>query len=285
MQPSKTIVKVKIVSSEKKRRRLRCRCGLKFSTFERFRRHLVNHYPKTRLERSNTKEQSDASTLQSEKKDMDQSPSTFEAELKYLFAFLNPNQKFEPFSKDKTLSQENWDFKFVNNERDLLPLKNAVQRLAEHKPVFATLSSLQKSMDIYHIFAFFVNYISQFCSPQLLREYVALALLMIKAINETGFNIKTSEGVSAVLDQQEVVKQPLCFSSKHELCALIINPFLAELFPLYFRELNADSSKSFQFLGFEDNQIKNLVLMIKYLGNWFYNWKITSLKLDFNLDM
>lgn len=40
----------------------------------------------------------------------------------------------------------------------------------------------------------------------------------------------------------------------------------------------------FSFLGFEDENISNLILMTKFYGNWLYHSEFTSYKLEINVD-
>ena len=63
------------------------------------------------------------------------------------------------------------------------------------------------------------------------------------------------------------------------------NLFIAENFPNLFKKfLEKKKIKKFDFLGFQDDQIKNLILMFKFLSNWLYYNRLTKYKTEINVD-
>lgn len=63
-----------------------------------------------------------------------------------------------------------------------------------------------------------------------------------------------------------------------------MNLFLAELFPTYLTQFIEKENISFHFLGFEDENIKNLILMTKFLANWLFNYNFINYRLEINVD-
>lgn len=63
-----------------------------------------------------------------------------------------------------------------------------------------------------------------------------------------------------------------------------MNLFLAELFPIYLTEFIDKKSVNFVYLGFEDDNIKNLILMTKFLANWLFNFNFINYRLEINVD-
>lgn len=63
-----------------------------------------------------------------------------------------------------------------------------------------------------------------------------------------------------------------------------MNLFLAELFPLFLKNYQEKNKYQFHFLGFEDENIKNLILMTKFLANWLFNFGFINYRLEINVD-
>lgn len=63
-----------------------------------------------------------------------------------------------------------------------------------------------------------------------------------------------------------------------------MNLFLAELFPNYLTELIDKKNVNCIYLGFEDDNIKNLILMTKFLANWLFNFGFITYRLEINVD-
>ena len=63
-----------------------------------------------------------------------------------------------------------------------------------------------------------------------------------------------------------------------------MNLFLAELFPTYLNQFIEKENIRFHFLGFEDENIKNLILMTKFLANWLFNYNFINYRLEINVD-
>lgn len=63
-----------------------------------------------------------------------------------------------------------------------------------------------------------------------------------------------------------------------------MNLFLAELFPIFLKEFQENKKYHFNFLGFEDENIKNLILMTKFLANWLFNYSFINYRLEINVD-
>ncbi len=105
-------------------------------------------------------------------------------------------------------------------------------------------------------------------------------MLLIKTLNAKGKMFVTS------LDKVEVdlnENQDFCNQKFIYTVAEVMNLFLAELYPVYLKELLEEKMK-FTFLGFEDDNIKNLILMTKFLANWLFNFDFIEYRLEINVD-
>lgn len=74
-----------------------------------------------------------------------------------------------------------------------------------------------------------------------------------------------------------------CDSQHIEVISEIMNLFLAELFPIYLKNFTERGQK-FIYLGQEDENIKNLILMTKFLANWLFNVDYIDYRLEINVD-
>ena len=63
----------------------------------------------------------------------------------------------------------------------------------------------------------------------------------------------------------------------------MINLFIAEHFPENYKLLK-EKGIDLKFLGFDDNLIKNLILMCKFFSNWLFHKKYTEYRMEINVD-
>ena len=76
------------------------------------------------------------------------------------------------------------------------------------------------------------------------------------------------------------------FSDSEEIFVIaeILNLFLAELFHNQMKDFQKEKEYKFFYLGFEDENIKNLILMTKYLANWLFHFNFVDYRLEINVD-
>ena len=175
-------------------------------------------------------------------------------------------------------------FKIDGDDREFLQLKAAMQNVLAQEADPAKFKEATDNFSIYQIFGYYLNSIFSFCSEKFFREYVLLIVMIIRALNEKGemFLDKGDKRKPSV--KGEEMKKSFCDSTNTNVCAEILNLFIAELFPAYFKKLSPDNQTEAHFLGFEDDNIKNLILMAKYLANWLFNLEFTEYRLEINVD-
>lgn len=175
-----------------------------------------------------------------------------------------------------------WKFVLDNEERDVSPLKQAMLGLLETEKDKARKS--KPKFNIYQILALFLNSIFPYCSESFFREYALLTVLVIKALNDKGelFLDKNEKRKSA--GKAEEHPKNFCDTENINVTAEILNLFIAELFPAYFKKVVLDAEFTIKYLGFDDDNIKNLILMTKYMANWLFNNEFTEYRLEINVD-
>lgn len=177
-----------------------------------------------------------------------------------------------------------WNFKIEQEERDVAPLRDAMRQLLSLENDANKFEKQKDSLNIYQILAHYLNSIYSYCSEAFFREYVILMVLVVKALNEKGEMFLEKGDKKKTGGKSEDSLRYFCDTTNIHVCAEILNLFIAELFPLYFKKINSDGIPEFKFLGFEDDNIKNLILMTKYLANWLFNCEFTDYRLEINVD-
>lgn len=82
----------------------------------------------------------------------------------------------------------------------------------------------------------------------------------------------------------EYKKEMFCETKNFSVISKMANYFIAEHFPDYIQEF-LDKEVKFTFLGKDDDEhLKNMILMCKYLTNWFYHKKVSPYKMKINVD-
>lgn len=175
-------------------------------------------------------------------------------------------------------------FKFENEERDVAPLKAAMQHMINFDNDKEKFAKQKEGLSIYSILGHYLNSVFTYCSERFFREYMVLVVMIIKALNEKGdmFLEKGDKKKASVKGDES--KANFCDSTNINICAEILNLFIAELFPVYFKKITPEGPNEFHFLGLEDDNIKNLILMAKYLANWLFNNEFTEYRLEINVD-
>jgi len=146
----------------------------------------------------------------------------------------------------------------------------------------AKFESMKESMSVNQILGYFLVCVYPYCNYQFFREYFSLVLMIVKALNDKGemFVDKVEKAkISVKRDDKLFAEGP-----DVHIAAEILNLFIAELFPNYLKWLKDEKKVEFKYLGFEDEHIKNLILMCKYLANWLFNNEFTEYRLEINVD-
>lgn len=177
-----------------------------------------------------------------------------------------------------------WKFRIDTEERDLQPLKQAMASMLLLELDKEKSRKSKQKLNIYQILGLFLNSIFRYCSENFFREYSLLTVLIIKALNEKGelFLDKNEKRKSA--SKSEEPKKNFCETDNINVTAEILNLFIAELFPLYFKKMAGEENFTVAYLGLEDENIKNLILMTKYMANWLFNSEFTEYRLEINVD-
>jgi len=188
----------------------------------------------------------------------------------------------------KTLTKEDIDHFFPTNfggeEREFIMLRNALKAMLFLDSDKDKFDTLKESMNIYQVLAFYLLSIFSYCSEKFFREYLLLIVMICKALNEKGTMYVTSSDQGRFVLGSDGPQRTFCENNHIYVVAEILNLFIAELFPTLFKKFRAVNIQ-FDFLGMEDDHIKNLILMTKVLASWLFNNEFTEFKLEINIDL
>lgn len=175
------------------------------------------------------------------------------------------------------------DSAFLSNLIEVPALQAGIKIVSNVQDDPEHFESLKDSMSIYQILGYYLLSVSKYCSDDFFKEYLYLVIMIAISLNSKGeMFIEKEESRSAkVRDGKEKI---FCESQNIHVVSEILNLFIAELFPNLLRSFQANSV-GFEFLGFEDEQIKNLIIMTKLLANWLFNNEFTDYRLEINVDL
>lgn len=172
-----------------------------------------------------------------------------------------------------------------NCESECASLKNSLRTMSYLESDKEKFDCLKESMNIYQILGFYLISIYQYCSESFFREYLLLVLMIIKSLNEKGdMFIEKDEKKKLSNKNEEPSTKLFCDGMNIHVAAEVLNLFIAELFPNLLKNFK-QSGINFEFLGFEDEHIKNLIVMTKFLANWLFNNEFTDYRLEINVDL
>lgn len=141
------------------------------------------------------------------------------------------------------------------------------------------------NLTIYQILAYYLVAIHAFCSDAFFREYLYLILMIVKSLNDKGeMFIEKDEKKKTGAKGEEGGLRTFCDGPNIHVASEILNLFIAELFPALLKGFK-QAGIIVEFLGFEDEHIKNLIVMTKYLANWLFNNEFTDYRLEINVDL
>ena len=144
--------------------------------------------------------------------------------------------------------------------------------------------TLKESMNVYQILAFYLLSIFPHCSEKFFKEYLYLVVMICKALNEKGSMYVTNNDQGRFMPSHEGPQRSFCEGNQIYVVAEMLNLFIAELFPASFKKFKS-ANIQFEFLGMEDDHIKNLILMTRVLASWLFNNEFTEFKLEINIDL
>jgi hypothetical protein len=178
-----------------------------------------------------------------------------------------------------------FDFKIEGEEKELLMLKSAMKALIYLESDVEKFSILKNTMNIYQILAFYLISIYPFCTRPFFKEYMIMIILIFKSLNEKGsMFIERGDTKKQLPVKVEETRKQFCEGTNVHVISEILNLFIAELFPNFLKKIKS-AEMTFEFLGFDDDHIKNLILMTKFVANWLYNQNFTDYRLEINVDL
>jgi hypothetical protein len=186
-----------------------------------------------------------------------------------------------PMTKDDV--ERFFSFKLEGEEKELASLKNALKIVIFWETEKDKLVTQKDNMNIYQIFAYYLLSIYPYCSEKFFRDYLLLIVMIIKSLNEKGeMFVDKGEKRKPSLKPEEI-KKHFCEGIYIHVASEILNLFIAELFPTLLKKFK--NEVQLEFLGFEEDHIKNLILMTKFLANWLFNNEFTDYRLEINVDL
>jgi len=188
-----------------------------------------------------------------------------------------------PLSKE--VSDKLCNISIPNSESEINSLKNALRAMSYLESDKEKFDSLKESMNIYQILGFYLISIYGYCSETFFREYMFLILMIIKSLNEKGeMFIEKDEKKKSNNKNDDASNKMFCDGMNIHVASEVLNLFIAELFPNLLKSFK-HAGVNFEFLGFEDEHIKNLIVMTKFLANWLFNNEFTDYRLEINVDL
>ena len=176
-----------------------------------------------------------------------------------------------------------FNFKLEGEEKELYALKTALKSVIFLEADKDKFNMQKDSMTIYQIFADYLLSVYPFCSEKFFRDYLLLIVMINKSLNEKGEMFVDKGEKRKPSLKPEDSKKHFCEGMYIHVASEILNLFIAELFPALLKKFKNDVQ--LEFLGFEEDHIKNLILMTKFLANWLFNNEFTEYRLEINVDL
>lgn len=170
-------------------------------------------------------------------------------------------------------------------EQEISAMKSYLKSMLFYETEKSKFEVVKEGLNIYQILAFYLISIHQYCSEQFFREYLYLITMITKSLNEKGdlFTERDEKKKPTNRGDDSSGKQ-FCEGNNIHVTSEILNLFIAELFPMHLKTFKS-SNYQFDYLGFEDEHIKNLIVMTKFLANWLFNNEFTDYRLEINVDL
>ena len=185
----------------------------------------------------------------------------------------------------KELLDKMISFSTPSIEQEVNGLKNVFKFLSTFESDKEKFMSMKHNMSIYQILGFYLQSIHKYCSESFFKEYFLLIVMILKSLNEKRelFSEKEEKKKSYMKNEESSQKQ-FCDGPSIHVASEILNLFIAEIFPSLLKSFK-NSNMQFEFLGFEDEHIKNLIVMTKFMANWLFNQEFTDYRLEINVDL
>lgn len=174
---------------------------------------------------------------------------------------------------DKKLIEKLFEFKFMENNENLELFKKSLLKFLENVPDCDKFLKIE-NLSLNDVLAFYILSIFKYCSENFFREYFFLIVMIILSLNKL-------DGVLRVSDENSL-NGHFCETKDIGVVLKLMNLFLAELYPFFFRKFMG--GYEFEYLGFEEENIKNLILMTKFFANWLYHCEFVDYKMEINSD-
>ena len=131
------------------------------------------------------------------------------------------------------------------------------------------------SPSIYTVIAKFAEFITPYCNRSFFSEYILFLIFLCHALNRKGSSFVPKEAVTG----------DFCDSKFVSIAAEILNMFIAENFPVALKAFQKGNPQTqLTFLGFEEEHIRNLIVMAKFLANWLFHMGYIDYRLEINVD-
>jgi hypothetical protein len=178
-----------------------------------------------------------------------------------------------------------FQFTVPGMESEIGALKTHMKSMSVLESDKARFEASKDSLTIYQILAYYLVSVYSYCSESFFREYSHLILMILKSLNDKGeMFIEKDEKKKPGAKGDDGATRFFCDGLNIHVASEILNLFIAELFPALLKSFKT-AGINFDFLGFEDEHIKNLIVMTKYLANWLFNHEFTDYRLEINVDL
>lgn len=205
---------------------------------------------------------------------------SFNLDLEYMFKRIqnskNENTKREMTKNDIIEIFSNLD---KTKNSNIAKFQKAMDEMIHLQNDDEKFKKFSESLNIFQVLSYYLIQIFPKCQKQFFFEYFLLIFMLTNGLEKEG---------SLFLEdfkKNEKTDKNFCEENYVEIIPEIFNIFIAELFPNYYKEINNVFEINFRFLGCEkEDNIKNLVLMIQFLGFWLFCYKFTKFKPEISFD-
>ena len=171
----------------------------------------------------------------------------------------------------------------LKTDSNLMNLRNEIKVMIYVHENIEELEKIKESMTIYQTLALYLVTIFPYCSDKFYKEYIVLIIMLCHTINTKG-NLFLNPECAPKKTTTEGGDVAVCSKVKSKMIPEVMNLFIAEMFPVLYSAY-VTQGMTFEFLGKEEENIKNLILMTKYLCNWLFYNEFVDFRLELNSDL
>lgn len=135
-------------------------------------------------------------------------------------------------------------------------------------------STDKKATSIYGVLFEFLRFANENCAGELFEEYLLFVVFLAQALNKKGPSFVPKENF----------EKSFCESSNVATICDILNIFIAEDFPHCLKKVVEREVEKLSFLGFEEENIRVLIMMSKHLAQWMFHSGHVEYRLEINVD-